>query len=453
MSTTILLIDDSRFVQLTAARQGAEVRWIKRERSLHNCGRRMTSRVLIALWMLCSFSWGQLTAPGWQEQVRKCVQRQDWSSALHIVDHEIALTPQDMDVRAWRARVLMWSGQLADAEREYDAILRDAPQDPDNWMGLASVYLREERKKEAVTALDQAVELDPARADLHVTRGRALRDIGRVEEARLEFSRAFELDPQSAEARAGLFSLRSEPKHELRFGVDTDLFSFADVNEDAGISLKSHWTPRWTTNVLGSFYQRAAVDAEKLNASVGGTSLKWGTLTAGGAAAHDQGVIPKSEAFFDYDRGWKTHSSHFFRGLELDYGQHWYWYRTARVFTLNETTRMYLPREWTWSLGVTGARSHFPDAGTGWRPSGFTKINFPITGGEQRHLGGNLFYAVGTENFAQVDQIGSFSSHTYGGGLRLQLTPRQDLSGFGAYQQRTQDRSQTSFGISYGIRF
>jgi len=62
-------------------------------------------------------------------------------------------------------------------------------------------------------------------------------------------------------------------------------------------------------------------------------------------------------------------------------------------------------------------------------------------------------FAVGTENFAQVDQVGEFSSQTYGGGLRLQLTARQDVTGFGAYQRRSQERTESSFGFTYAIHF
>jgi hypothetical protein len=70
-----------------------------------------------------------------------------------------------------------------------------------------------------------------------------------------------------------------------------------------------------------------------------------------------------------------------------------------------------------------------------------------------RRLSGNLSFAVGSENFAQVDQIGRFSAYTFGAGLRYRFTRRQDLSGYVASQQRTQDRTQNSFGLSYGFRF
>jgi hypothetical protein len=120
---------------------------------------------------------------------------------------------------------------------------------------------------------------------------------------------------------------------------------------------------------------------------------------------------------------------------------------------MNETALFYLPHDWTWSVGLTEARSHFSGTGAEWRPSGVTRLGFPIGGWEERRLGGNVFFAMGTETFAQLDQIGQFSSQTYGGGLRFQLTPRQDATGFAAYQKRTQDRREMSFGFGYGVRF
>jgi tetratricopeptide (TPR) repeat protein len=410
-------------------------------------------RVLSCVWIFCFFVLAQQPPSTWQEEVRKRAEAQDWTTAMSIVDREIARAPQDMDLRAWRARVLLWSGKVAEAEREYHEILIAAPNDPDNWMALASVYSREGRTQDALQALNRAVELDPKRADLHAARGRALRAADNRTEAKLEFRRALELDPTSKEAELGLLSLRTGPRHEMRVGVNTDLFSFAGPNHLEGMSLTSHWTPLWTTNVSENFYQRAGTDAEIFVASVTGKVPRMGAVTMGGAAAHDNSVIPRNEAFFDYDQGWRLADHTLLRGLEIIYGQHWYWYTTARILTVNEMTLFYLPHDWTWSLGLTGARSHFSGTGAEWRPSGLTRLGFPISTWDERRLQGNVFYAVGTENFAQVDQIGRFSSQTYGGGLRFQLSQRHDVTGFGAYQKRTQDRTQTSFGFTYGFRF
>jgi hypothetical protein len=358
-----------------------------------------------------------------------------------------------MDVRAWRARILAWSGQFREAEKEYLEILGVSPNDPDNWMGLANVYLREGRTLEALRALDTAVGLDAGRADLHAARGRVLRAAGERSEAQLEFQAALHLDPTSAEARDGLASVRPALKHELRFGQENDLFNFADANHSEWTSLVSQWTPRWATSVAGSFYQRDGAGAGKFVGSVTRRQPRWGALTAGGALGHDNGVIPKSEAFFDLDHGWKTGENNLVRAVETIYGQHWYWYPSSRILTLSGTAILYLPREWTLSLGATGARSAFSGTAAEWRPSGITRLGFPLAKWDPKRLSGSVFYAAGTEDFAEVDQFGSFASQTYGGGLRFQINARQDVTCYGSFQQRTQDKTDIGFGISYGIHF
>jgi tetratricopeptide (TPR) repeat protein len=397
---------------------------------------------------------GQLPqAPEWEAQVRKYAEARDWTAALKIVDSEVALAPLDMDIRAWRARVLAWSGDLTRSEKEYLAIVKVVPNDPDDWMGLGNIYLRQGRTDEALRALDRAVELAPKRADLREAHARALRTAGERREASLEFQRALNLDPSSPDARVGLASLRGEPKHELRFGEENDTFNFTSANHDGWVSLVSNWTPHWTTSVSGDFFEISGANAGKFVGSVTGRLPGWGALTIGGATAHDNAVIPRTEAFFDLDHGWKVGEKGPLRGVEFVYGQHWYWYATARILAVNGSGILYLPNEWTWSLGITAARSAFSGAGTQWQPSGISRLGFPLAHLHNRSLSGNILFAVGTEDFAQVNQIGSFSSHTYGGGLHFQFARHQDVTGYVAYQKRTQDRTDTTCGFSYGIHF
>ena len=411
--------------------------------------RTMTIALLLAL--LSADGWGQ--APDWRGQVRKYAEAGDWASAMRLVAQEIAEAPQDMDVRAWRARVLDWSGKLPEAEKEYLEILKVSRTDPDNWMGLASVYVREGKLSEALRAISTAEELDPKRSDIHAARARILRAEGRREEAQSEFQYALHLDPGGTEAREGITSVRRGAQHELRFGQDNDLLSYSDGFHDEWITLASQWTSHWTTNFAGNFYQRSGVEAGKFVGSITRRESKWGALTVGGAIGHDNAVIPKSEAFFDLDHGWRVGESGFVRGVEFSYAQHWYWYQSARILSLTGTTLVYFPQNWTFTLGSTGSRSAFSGTSAEWRPSGIARLGFPLAHWGDRKLSGNVSFAAGTENFAIVDQIGSFSSQTYGGGLRLQITDRQDLTGFAGYQKRTQNRTDTIFGMSYGIHF
>lgn len=403
------------------------------------------------LWALPIY--GQDHTTVWQAQVRKYAGAHNWESAMRLVDEQIARAPQDMDVRAWRARLLAWSGRLAEAEKEYLEILRFSKTDADNWMGLAGVYLREGKIQEAEQSIHTAEEMDPNRADLRAARARILRAAGKREEAREEFQKSLNLDPTSTEAQTGLRSVRGERKHEVRLTQDNDLLSYTSVYRDECVSLASQWNSRWSTSVAGNFYQRSGADAGKFAGSITRRQPKWGAVTVGGAVARDNAVIPKNEAFFDLDHGWKTGETNFLHSVEFDYGQHWYWFQAARVLTLNGTAILSLPREWTFSLAGTGARSAFSGTGAEWSPSGTTRLGFPLARWGDRRLFGNVFFAVGTENFAVIDQIGRFASQTYGGGWKFQITTRQDVTGYAGYQKRTQNRTDVSFGLSYGIHF
>jgi tetratricopeptide (TPR) repeat protein len=372
---------------------------------------------------------------------------------MRIVDEQIARAPGDFDVLAWRARILEWSGRLPEAEQEYLQILQVANKDPDNWLGLGTVYLREGKTQEALRALDTAVGLDPKRADLRMAHGRALAAAGNRKDAQLEFRRALSLDPANKDVRVAQRSLVGEPKNELRVGQEDNAFNFLYPNYDELVSLQTQWNRHWNTAFVGNFFQWGPAHAGKFEASVGGQLPKWGGLTIGGAAGHDNGVLPKNEAFFELDHGWKTSERGFVRGIELTYGPHWYWYSSARVLALTGVSLLYLPREWTFSLGVTEAQSHFTGIGAQWRPSEIARLGFPILRREEKQISGDIFFGTGTEDFASIDQIGSFASQTFGAGLKFAITVRQDISPYASYQKRSQGKTDTNFGLSYGIRF
>jgi len=332
-------------------------------------------------------------------------------------------------------------------------ILQVSKSDPDNWLGLGNVYLGEGKTQEALRALDIAVKLDPGRADVHLARGRALAAAGDRKSARLEFQRALSLNPANEEARVAQRSVLGESKNELRLGQEDNAFNFVYPNYDEWLSLRRQWNERWSTTFLGNFFQWGPADAGKFVASAAVRLPKLGTLTVGGAAGHDSGVLPKREAFFELDRGWKTSETRFVRGLELTYGPHWYWYQGVRVLALTGVNLLYLPREWTFSIGITEAQSAFPGLGARWRPSEIARLGFPILRREEKKLSGNVFFATGTEDFASLAQIGSFASQTFGGGLRFFMTTRQDIGPYASYQKRSQGRNDANFGLTYGFRF
>jgi YaiO family outer membrane protein len=341
-------------------------------------------------------------------------------------------------------------GRWPEAEAEYRKVLEAVPEDVDMMVALAAVLGWQTRFDEALTVLERARTLQPRNVEVLVTRGRMLRSLGRTDEARESFRQALDLEPQNPEARQGIDSVQEEPRHQLVLGQEFSAFNFTSQEAQSYyLSLRSHISSRWVSVVGTQFDNRFGAQAGRFLGSLSYRLGRRDTLTAGGSAARDQGIIPKGEAFLEYGRGITLSRDRFLRGIELNVQQRWLWFDAARVLTSTGGFLLYFPRDWTWSVAVTAARSRFAGAGVEWQPSGITRLSFPLGS----RVVGNTFFAVGTENFALADQLGRFSARTFGGGLRVRLTRRQDISGFFAYQDRSQQRTQKSFGIAYGIRF
>src|SRR2546423_8534765 len=106
--------------------------------------RSSASLLLAAIFFFTSHAHAQ--ASDWQAQVRKFCEVQDWTSAMRIVEREIARAPQDLDVREWRARVLTWSGDLTNAEQEYPGMLGRSPREPAHGLGRSGGCPRRKQK-------------------------------------------------------------------------------------------------------------------------------------------------------------------------------------------------------------------------------------------------------------------------------------------------------------------
>jgi tetratricopeptide (TPR) repeat protein len=388
------------------------------------------------------------TINDWQLRVRDDVENHHLDAALAVVEQRLANAPEDLEAHGWHGRLLAWKGRWSEGEREFKLVLDKFPNDTEILAALADVLLWQHDYAEALVTLDRARKISPSDPEILSRRARVLALLNRTAEARSEYRETLQFDSQNQDARTGLATLSENTKSDLRIGEDVDSFNFANTAQTQGVSLSSRWNQRWSTVFGVSTYQRFGQDAVKFLACTAfhPTARDW--FTVGSAVANSQNVVPVSEAFFEYGHGFRI-ENRWFRGLESSYQQHWFWYHGAHVLTLNTSQIVYLPHGWTWSLNVTGARTRFVGTPVEWTPSGWTKLGFPL----QRRVTGNVFFGVGSENFAQIDQIGRFSAHTFGGGLRYQFASRQDVSGYVARQDRNQGQTDTSFGLSYGIRF
>src|ERR1700741_3646048 len=88
---------------------------VRRERraGLRCSGMRTCATLLFGIFVTLCFVTGNTAAqsetPEWQTRARKYAESQNWAAALWVVDQQIARSPHDADLWAWRARILSWS--------------------------------------------------------------------------------------------------------------------------------------------------------------------------------------------------------------------------------------------------------------------------------------------------------------------------------------------------------
>ena len=394
----------------------------------------------------------------WLQRVKKSVAEHDLQAALEAVDARLAVAPEDSDAMGWRAQILAWTGKRKEAEAAYRQALQLSPKDGDFLLGLATLLAQDGRNREALALLDAAATIPPARADLLNERGRVLRALGRRDEARRMFLQARSLEPRGIsvdddEARAGLRSLEKPPRFEIDIGNESDSFNYTGAANTQTITFVAKPNARWIFSTEAGIYQRFGANAEKVVGSATYRVTPSDAFTVGGGAGNAQGIIPRAETYFEYGHGFRISETKLVRGIEATYNQHWFWFEQAGVLVFTGRVATNFAHDFRWTMSGNAARSRFNGAGVAWKPSGYGRLDFPAPRVAADRLLLNLTFAVGSENFSEVDQVGAFASRTYGGGFRLGLTEKSYVNFYAARQERNGGNSETSYGASYGLRF
>lgn len=403
-----------------------------------------------ALVMGCTWVAAQTPpAAEWLKLTREQAKMGKLDAALTTVDQRLSAFPDDLDAQGCRGRVLAWKGRWPEAENEYRLVLQRAPQDVDILAALSDVLLWQGKLDAALEIIDRARPLAPSDQEVLLRRARILRALGRRREQREQLHEVLRVDHDNSEARATLGALKAEYKHDLHLGNEVDTFNFIDPAQMQSLILTSRWTSNWSTAFSSHIYQRFGTQAQGFSAS---TILRFRPsdwLGVGGGGANHNAIVPKAEASVEYGHGFHF-QNRWIRGLEAAYQQRWLWYAGAHVLTLTGSQTYYLPRDWFWTLSLTGARSGFTSTGIEWAPSGNARLHFPL---RPPRLSGMLSFGLGAESYSQRDQIGRVSARTFAGGLDFRLAANQAISSYIARQDRSQSRSQTTYGVAYDLRF
>ncbi|HLW83392.1 MAG TPA: tetratricopeptide repeat protein [Candidatus Acidoferrales bacterium] len=397
----------------------------------------------------------------WMTQVRARVAAHDLEAAEKIVDARLAAAPEDSDALGWRAQLLAWSGKRAEAEAAFRRALELSPRDADFLLGLARLLAQDGRNGDALALLDSAAQIPPARADVLIERGRVLAAMGRKKAARADFLQARALEPANIspaddEAAAGLRSLdvpTELPRFEMDFGNETDTFNYTNAANAQMVTFVAKPKARWIFSGEADSYQRFGALAQK---AIGAATFRLdraNSFTIAGGGGNADGIIPRAETYFEYGHGFRISESAPLRGVEFAYNQHWLWYENAHVLALTGTAAADFARDFRWTVSANGARSGFDGDAVAWKPSGYSRLEFPLPRVNARRLLLNATFAVGAENFSELDQVGAFASRTFGGGARVGFTSRQFVNFYVARQLRNGGRTENMYGVSYGVRF
>ena len=385
----------------------------------------------------------------WAPRIRAFVEANDLQQAGKVTNEWLTAYPDDLDARAWRARLHAWTNHWEEAESEYRALIPLSPRDVDLLAGLSDVLIWQKRDKEALVFIDQAIAIDPNRLDITLRRAQALQRLQRTREAQISYEEILARDESSADARKGLKEIRSAKRHELRIDSGLDSFSYAENGSAFSVSVRSKWNSRWATLGSVSQYHRFG---ENATGATAGATLNFSprdALTVAGSAAKDNGIIPRASAEFEYDHGIHLSEAGPIGGLEIAYRQRWLWYRDARLLVLSPSAILYLPKNLNWLFQFSANRTAVTGSSPGWKPSGSTRLSVPFG----NRASGYLLFAAGTENFEYAEQIGQHSMRTWGAGTRIKIAAGQEILGYLNYQRYAEGQTVTSVGASYALHF
>lgn len=133
--------------------------------------------------------------------------RRDWTGGIAALDKCLALTPDDIEARYWKAVAYDEMGDLASALAELDALLAGTDDYADAYHFRSQVRLAGLDFEGALADAARALELEPDEPEFHLQHGKTLSQMAekpewadRIGDAVKSLSEAVRLSPDMAEA-------------------------------------------------------------------------------------------------------------------------------------------------------------------------------------------------------------------------------------------------------------
>jgi tetratricopeptide (TPR) repeat protein len=129
------------------------------------------------------------------------LRRGEIPSALAMLQKGTALYPRSAALHYLAAGILGQQHDYSSARRQYEAVVKLAPDQIQGYFGLAQVAFAQRDYPASAAALRRAIRLDPHSATAYAKLGRVYTDAFDTPRALQALRKAIELEPQSAEAQ------------------------------------------------------------------------------------------------------------------------------------------------------------------------------------------------------------------------------------------------------------
>jgi tetratricopeptide (TPR) repeat protein len=115
--------------------------------------------VILSIALLAYFSWKTLITSNLFQKGVTLSQQEDYQGAEAVFREVIALNSTNDVVHLLLGDVLIKQGKLEEATQQYQDVIHRAPKKVDAYLRLANAFMRQEKKEEAITTLEQARDI------------------------------------------------------------------------------------------------------------------------------------------------------------------------------------------------------------------------------------------------------------------------------------------------------
>ena len=148
------------------------------------------------------------------------------AEAKEICQERLAADPEDTETRTLLGRVHAWDGNYGEARGELVKVVKAKPTNADARAALIDVELWSDRPEHALQIANEGIELNSNDSSLLMRKARALKTLGRHDEAVVAAERSVSVEPRNSEAVEYYAKLTTqEPLSRASFSYTRDQFN------------------------------------------------------------------------------------------------------------------------------------------------------------------------------------------------------------------------------------